>query len=264
MNLIIIIFIIILLIIIKKKVLFSIDTHKNAFCLLVRKPDNIWLDFISTFTDNYDVYVVVDDNDDISNYQSKYKNIKFLQFDNNKLIKQGYYNLSTRGTSKQIISWDKAVYYFSKIQTKYNYVWFCEDDVYIPNVKNIIQIDIKYNQDLLCPDLITTDVLKPNEWHWFLAEPYFELPFFGGLQAFCRVSKNLLNKINQFVIKYKKLEFAEVLFPTLAKKNDLSIIVPDELKHLSCCEKLDSSKLDNMLIHHPLKKTDDHLYLRSK
>jgi len=261
MNLIIIIiFIIILLIIIKKKVLFSIG--KNAFCLLVRKPDNIWLDFISTFTDKYDLYVVVDDNDDISNYKSKYKNIKFLQFDNNELIKQGYYNLSTRASYKQVISWDKAVYYFSKIETKYNYVWFCEDDVYIPNVKNILTIDKKYTQDLLCGDIITTDILRPGEWHWVLAEPYFELPFFGGLQAFCRVSKDLLNKINEFVIKYKKFEFAEVLFPTLAKKNDLSIIVPDELKHLSCCAKLDPSTLDNMLIHHPLKKTDDHLYLR--
>jgi len=41
----------------------------------MRKPDSIWLNFINTFTNDYDVYVIIDDNtiniDD-------YNNIKFL------------------------------------------------------------------------------------------------------------------------------------------------------------------------------------------
>ena len=69
--------------------------NKKAVCLIVYDPFKklIFIEFLNTFT-NYDVYVVIDNNNNYSDLSIKYKNIKFIQINNNLCILTGYKNLS--------------------------------------------------------------------------------------------------------------------------------------------------------------------------
>ena len=243
---------------------------KNAFVLLMRRPDIIWLNFINTFVNDYDVYVVIDDNtiniDD-------YNNITFLQLDNDTCKSNGYYNANYI-FKKPVISWDKALYYFCKVFTKYNYVWFCEDDVYIPNVNAITSMDTKYNSDLLTSHVAIThdgthgyimpeQTVETGPWsHWSNAKDYFDLPWVRGMAYICRLSRPLLQKVNDFVDKHHTLEFIEILFTTLAFKNNLTIEQPIELNQTHCCNKIDISTSDPNVIYHNIKDFKEHETLR--
>ena len=51
---------------------------------------------------------------------------------------------------KDITAWEKALYYFCKIEVEHEYVWFIEDDVFFYNEDTLFNIDYKYsNSDLL-------------------------------------------------------------------------------------------------------------------
>ena len=54
-------------------------------------------------------------------------------------------------TIKKIItSWEKSIFYFSYIETKYENVWFKEDDVFFNDENIFLKFDLEYiNCDLL-------------------------------------------------------------------------------------------------------------------
>ena len=53
---------------------------KEAICLIVNKPNTIYLDFLNNFV-NYEIYVIIDDNtfDHSKKYKNDYKNINLIQ-----------------------------------------------------------------------------------------------------------------------------------------------------------------------------------------
>ena len=236
--------------------------EKYALCLLTVNPNEIYLDFLDNF-DNYDVYVFIDNNSiNINDFEIKHPTIHFMQIKDEKCIEEGYWE-SSYIIPKKTISWDKALYYFSKINTSYIYVWFIEDDVYIPNQESLTKIDNKYSSDLICNKFDTNSDGKEG-WHWGQAEPYFELPWAGGLQCICRLSNRLLSRIKDFVDKHKKLTFIEVLFTTLVLQNDYSYICPDEFINIDCCKTHNISEIDPSGIYHPIKNIENHKSLRQK
>ena len=256
MKKILLIFILLIFILMYGKSFLESISQKNAFCLLMRKPDPIWLDFINTFTNEYDVFVVIDENIPIL---YNYPNITFLQYDDQFVIEKGYYN-SSYVLPKKTISWDKALYYFCEVNLNYKHVWFCEDDVYVPDVETMTSIDKKYNGDLLCQLFGTNDTGDTGDisgWsHWKEARKVLNLPYANCLVCMCRMSNKLLLEIHQFVQKHNKLEFIEFLFATLAYQNNLNIQTPGEYSHITCCEQ--NNNLDPYKIHHPLKNLKEH------
>jgi len=68
--------------------------------------------------------MIVDNNDiKLDEFIIKYKNINFIQIENNKCKLNGYINVNF--TLNKIISgWDKALYYFGIINNNYDYIWF--------------------------------------------------------------------------------------------------------------------------------------------
>jgi hypothetical protein len=123
----------------------------TAIALLVVKPNDTWCSFINTFTSNYKVYIIVDSNNmNIEEYRSKYPDINFIQINDAESVENGFDN-SSYPISKHPISWDKALYYFSRKNTKHDFVWFIEEDVYIPSKDSLISLDSQYNTtDLIC------------------------------------------------------------------------------------------------------------------
>ena len=237
--------------------------NKNAFCLLTFKPNDIWIDFLSKVVD-YDIYVFIDDNSMI--YKSPYPNIKFIQYNDDECYNKGWYDINFF-IKKDVTAWDKALYYFSIINTSYEYVWFCEDDVFIPNMNVLTKLDNKYNNiDLICKEHLINDKgldVKDGWPHWHKANT-FNLPWVHSMQCICRISNKLLSKINDYVIKNNKLEFLEILFSTLAHQNQLTIENPNELSKITWREVFDYDKLDTNILYHPMKNIDDHKLLRDK
>jgi len=111
------------------------------------------------------------------------------------------------------------------INKNYNNIWFSEDDVFIYSVKNIIDLDKKYyNTDLIVKD---NNINKDGNimiWnHWVQVNNTLELPWSMSMVCICRLSRELLLKINDFIKKHKKLNFIEFLFNTLAIHNNFTI-----------------------------------------
>ena len=90
-----------------------------------------WIYFLQNFQ-NYDLFIVIDDNiiDYQAIYQQKYKNIHFIQIEPEECQEKNYKNTSTLTIHKEICGWDKALYYFTHVNPRYEHVWFIEDDVF--------------------------------------------------------------------------------------------------------------------------------------
>jgi len=60
----------------------SMLVKPRAIALIVKEPVEIYLDFLSEFK-HYDIYIIIDSLEKINTntYQNKYKNINFIQFD---------------------------------------------------------------------------------------------------------------------------------------------------------------------------------------
>jgi hypothetical protein len=238
----------------------------NAFCLITTKPDNIWIEFLNTFTNIYDVYIVIDDNNfDITQYKDKHPNINFIQISEEESKANGYWDASYL-IKKEVIAWDKALYYFARLNRQYKNVWFCEDDVYIRDVNVISNIDTKYSAtDLLSANKMNNTTGEIHSWmHWVKAQEVFDLPWSGCWVSFCRVSSKLLANIDTFVKENGKLTFLEILIPNIADKNKLSIEHPTELSGIDPAPKNIDMVVDNSIVYHAIKNTTEHMKLRKK
>lgn len=241
----------------------------NAICLITREPDLNWISFLKDFV-KYDIYIVYDSCSDINllnKYIEKYPSIKFITFDNDKCIEEGFQNSSHMENSSlifnRVIAWDKGLYYFSRLETKYDNVWFFEDDVFFYNEKTIEKIDNEYiDSDIVC----TAKNPEPSgdEWRWFWPAIHinFPGPYFHSLICSVRLSRTLLYHINDYIHKNKTLFFIEAMFPTIATHHNLKY---------DMCKKLNShwrktwdmSELNEDDICHPLKDTESHQNIRN-
>jgi hypothetical protein len=258
------ILLILFLIIIIIVITFIKKSKKIAISLLTIEPNKIWLDFLLTFKNNYDIFIFIDNNNiDINLFKNNYPSLNFIQIDNNESIKNGYSN-SSYNIKRDPISWDKALYYFTLINKKYKYVWFVEDDVFINSVNNIINLDKKYNNsDLIVRSNNINPDGKSSSWnHWDQVNNTLELPWSMSMVCICRLSDKLLNKIYDFTKKNGKLNFIEFLFNTIALHNNYIISNPTEFEPIVYRYNWDINNIDNNLLYHPIKNINDHKYIR--
>ena len=121
---------------------------KNAICLITIIPNEELLNFYDKIK-NYDIFVIVDNNDyDLSNLKSKFPKFTFVQIHNNECIEHGFQNTHLITYGKNVIGWDKVIYKMCLEKNNYRYMWFVEDDVFIPHEKTLLDID--YNKKV-CP-----------------------------------------------------------------------------------------------------------------
>lgn len=179
---------------------------KTAVCLICFKPDDIWFDFLSRFTE-YDVYMVIDDNSlDYKKKYSEYKNIHIIQIKNEECEMNGFKKM-TITVGKLICAWDKAMYYFSSVNRRYTNVWFFEDDVFFYNEKTLTNIDSKYNGDLLSNKTNLNYVSGKKFWHWGRIDVKFPPPYYRAMVCCIRLSKKMLSKVKDYADEHKTLFF---------------------------------------------------------
>ena len=222
----------------------------ESLCLICRKPNRHWIEFLTKFT-HYTIYIVIDDND--VNYQSKYPNskINFIQIPNSKCEITGFTNMNFI-SKKLITGWEKAVYFFANLETNYTNVWFIEDDVFFYDESTLLEIDKIYPNS----DLLTNSVAEYKEgtWNWSHIKINFPPPWYSAMVCATRVSKPLINLIKTYADEHKALFFLEALFPTICKRANLVYDFPEELKTALYNNPIQESDLDKRHIFHPVKK----------
>jgi hypothetical protein len=237
---------------------------KHAIALIVFKPNDIYLSFLNTFI-HYDIYIIIDDNSVFygPNYKTKYRNINFIQIPNVHCRNTGYMNTNMIGIKKHISGWDKALYFFTFINTNYNHIWFIEDDVFFYSETTLTKIDDIYvNYDILANCDFQEG--KYNEWLWYDIHIHLPKPYYAGMMCAVRISNKLLEVIKKYATINKTLFFIEALFPTLIKHNQLTFFQPNELTKIQFREKWKLNDIDKTHLFHPIKNLNMHDYIRYK
>ena len=240
------------------------NNHKNALCILTRYYNQYWIDFLNQF-ENHDVYLVIDDNN--TKYEASYGNVRIIQVDDEVCMQNNYYKSSSWSNLKDIVAWDRALYYFNRINRDYENVWFLEDDVFIMSEKVINEIDKEYpNSDLLC----SFHEINPNGdihhgWnHWVNVIHRIGTPWAHSLISVSRLSRRLLDRVNDYVSD-RHLMFIEALFNTLALHYHYSVQHPPQMTEtITYNKQWDYDCIDINKIYHPVKKIENQVYIREK
>ena len=238
-------------------------SNSNYICLVTLRPTVIWCDFLNKFT-KYKIFIIVDDNKfELYDFKNKYKNINFIQIEDEKCKLAGY--IDTNFTLKKLISgWDKALYYFGVENTNYDFIWFIEDDVFFYDEYTLTQIDDTYvDDDLLSKVFDENKDGKKNYWHWHRINiQQYPPPYYCTMVCAVRFSKKMMPSINDYANKHKTLFFLEALFPTIAVKNNLKYNNPMEFKNIHYIPIFEKKDINNNDLYHPVKDVNDHISLR--
>ena len=201
-------------------------------CFLTVNPCELFYNFVKQLPDLSNVYICIDDNEyNIPNYQNE---IKIIKYQNDICENEGFKD--THSAIKGATSREKALYYFYKnYDINYDYIWFIEEDVFIPNINTIQNINNKYESgDLLSAKNDKSYKYNMKRWHWKLVtkqlKDKFELPYVSSMICAIRCSKKLLNCIFDFANKHKTLFFCETMFNTIAYHNNLKTNTIKELE----------------------------------
>lgn len=240
---------------------------KNAIALLCRYPDNIWLNFLNNFHE-YDVFIIIDENkyDYYELYKQVNHRLKIIQIDDDYCKNNGFYNFvyPTGSLPNKPLSWDKALFYFTKVNTNYNNVWFIEDDVFLLKESVLLNIDSRYtNSDLLTPSHYLNYDGDLSTWNlWFTMKDDISLPWAKSMTCACRVSNKLLQSMDNYRRHHNKLFFHETMFNTIALHNNLLVETPDELSTIHYRTSWDLNNLNLNNLYHPVKNYYDQLVVK--
>jgi hypothetical protein len=238
---------------------------KPCLCLICFKPNIIWLDFLTQFH-HYDVYIIIDDNAEC--YKQKYENyssLKFIQIPNDECILNGFLDVNYV-IEKKVTGWEKALYYFSTLNTFYEYVWFIEDDVFFNHEQTLLNIDSKY----VASDLLTTNTSykqnltgHKNDWLWDKVYMKISPPYYKCLCSVVRMSGHMLQTIKAYANKHKTLSFMEALFPTLCNQASLHYDRPTEFDTVVWRTFHEDKAVNGLNLYHPVKCIKRHEDLRT-
>ena len=241
--------------------------EKNiAISLLCRSPNIIWLNFLNNFY-QYDIFIFIDDNTkDYANlFNIKNSKLTIIQIPDDYCKSHGYYNslIPTGNVPNKPLSWDKALFYFCRLNKSYEYVWFIEDDVFVLKEDIFKKIDNYNNADLCVPfnDINTTG--SHEGWtHWHMLDSKFSLPWCRSMVCACRLSKRLLEEVKGYVDNHKILLYHEFMFNTIAYQKGFSIECPQELSTIEYNTPWNENNLNLEKMYHPIKDINLHHKLR--
>ncbi len=240
---------------------------KNALCILTRYFSYSWIEFLSEFSDTYDIYMVIDDNSEKHGISGKSGKVNIIQIDDQECVSSNYYKSSCWTNLKDVISWDKALYFFNRVcSVKYDNVWFIEDDEFLRNESMLLKMDKTYpTSDLLCSfnEINETGETKRGWNHWVNVVHRIGTPWAHSLICICRLSRRLLDRVDDYVSD-RHLLFIEALFNTLCLHYGYKIDNPREIseKSIHFNRKWEMDELEADKIYHPIKQAYLHSYIR--
>jgi hypothetical protein len=222
-----------------------------AICFLTVDVKKQIVRFAQTLcNEHYKIFICMDN---IHCNIPEHSNITMIQIENS-ISEQYGFKGSVDYCRHRACSRDKALYYFSVVDTSFDHVWFLEEDVCVPTNKTILTIDKKYEGDLLCHEKCTKISHDDNTYHWCHWDKLIGTPFPWGhsMISAVRVSKRLLSHILDYATEHKKLLFDEGLFNTLALHHNLEITNPIELSTIHYLQH-DVPVENSTYLYHPVR-----------
>jgi hypothetical protein len=243
--------------------------NNSSICIITKEPNREVLDFYNNIK-SYDVFIVIDNNNKkYENIISKYKNINFIKMDNKYVENKNYINSSSiyMGFNK-VIGWDKALLFFYELrkhtktpEDNYEFVWFLENDVWFYDENTLLNIDKNYPES----DLLTNKYGEKGDrdsWPWNKTQLHEDYEYYKSMVCGCRFSQKMLKGINDYVLEHKTLFFIEIMFATIAKRNNLIYDCPLELRKLSYNDVFKYSDFNKSHLFHPIKDMIKHNIIR--
>jgi hypothetical protein len=201
--------------------------------------------------------MVVDDN---SKVYGDYENVKIIQIPDEESKINGFIYSSSETIPKSVVSWDKALYYFSKVcPDTFKFIWFLEDDVFLYNEQMLSNIDKKYGN----PDLLSPKLREGNEWsHWKTIQIHHNPPYLSSMVCSVRMSSSLLKAIESYATTNKELYFIEAMFPTECRFAGLIQQSIPELYNIFWEKETKFKIYLKENLYHPIKNISDHYKIR--
>jgi hypothetical protein len=177
--------------------------EKRAIALLCARPHPDLLEFFGTFrAHGFDVFCFIDDN----RVRVTETNVRCIQIEDAECARRGFFSFcpDIKKVSK-CAAWDKALYYFCRMNTEYSFVWFLEEDVFIPSCDTLLAIDEKYGRaDIISAPCVINNTGSTSGWYWWKHVPGRILPPPWGKAMVCalRLGAPILRAVDCFVQQY--------------------------------------------------------------
>jgi hypothetical protein len=239
-----------------------------AIALLTLNPRYELIEFYKNISSNkYDLYCIVDNNN--INYSLIKDGVNFIQIDDNFCAENGFhgFNPVIRKTNTALVSaWDKAIFYFCRLNRSYEHIWFLEDDVFVPDLNLFHTTDSQYkNADLISNKIKINKTGELEGWIWWkmASESNIPLPWVKSMVCACRVSKILLQLLDHYVSEHKdRSDFIEYIFHTLALHNGLIIKEAEVLSGILYRREWVQEELNSRTFYHPIKSIEQQILFR--
>ena len=242
--------------------------------ILTFRPDARQIAFYEGLADlGYAVHVVVDDNGYEPPSNSR---VTFVKQVERACIAAGYHSLNHVITARKplpVSAWEKALYYFNRVDRSHNQVWFLEDDVFLPSIELLPEVDARHpSADLLCKKNRLNLSGEIRSWPWWKIVPrqIMPLPWASSMVCAARVSRSLLTEVDHLLASNgRKIEeevlaspgttaprpyfFIEFLFNTLALHKRMKVELPDELRTIGWRKVWSLEEISSHQIYHPVK-----------
>ena len=240
---------------------------ETCVCVMCVKPQKIWVDFLLEMKrkHNYDMYLIVDDN----SVRYQINGITIVQIGDEFCKQVGFMNASPLVKNNEPSVWDKMFLYFS-YNNQYKNYWILENDVFVPTIDTIHDIDTKYKEkDILCSGHAVKEDDKVLDWHWqrmkFKGRYAFELPWHSSMVCAIRLTSAFFDQCRQSVLKNKRLFFLEFFINTLAQKNHITCTPIPELSEIHFRKNYTAADLqDRNKLYHPVKDVSLHEKIRAR
>ena len=237
----------------------------RAICFLTVRPVAAFVEFCKKLkNDAYVVFICVDDNShSIPEFNDT---VKIIKMDNTDAEREGFKSC-VQPLPNKACSRDKALYYFARLDTTYEQIWFIEEDVFVPTVTTISDIDAKYPGGDLLTSAHSTDAETRNWPHWnhIVHTNGIKLPPPYAKSMICaiRVSKAMLCAVDAYATSHNNLFMDEALFNTLAIHNNLEVLPIAELSTIHWRHNWKLSDIQPTHLYHPVKKVADQVAWRN-
>jgi len=230
-------------------------------CFLCVCPNEIVIDFALQVAENYKVYIVCDN---INCYTPPSDIITYIKLSDQECAKAGF-TKSNHAIPKVPSAWDKALYYFCMIDKNPSYVWFIEEDVYIPRNTLLLDIDTTYpDADLIAKQNVKKEDDPGFGWWHEADDTTLEQPIYRSMVCATRLSRALLNKIVDFVRMNDHLIFIEILFNTIVSNEGMKLVMPEQLSTIIWRWDWTPEALDDNHMFHPIKDVSLHRDYRDR
>jgi hypothetical protein len=230
------------------------EQSKVVIALLCVCPNDRVVEFAKNYAITHPTYIICDD----PNCETpRLSNITFVKITDDECRSTGYNNSNTAIT-KRPSAWDKVILYFCEKNLEPEHVWFIEEDVFVPRADIFKELDQRYPTTDLVTKQHVKDTEDPSFEFWYDGDGKMERPFYRSLVCSTRVSRRLFDKVKELHDSKNTLCFIEIMFSTLAVKNNFSIEQPSELQSIIFRHTWTEETVNPNGLFHPVKDTTLH------